>query len=154
MKKRKEIELIRRAQVAMQKSNAELIRQNQKFRESLRLIHGMAYEGLRTEDGGNRYWSIEAEAAAALELSAKQRDIGLPEVPEPCVTIGEMECDLLNMLVARDARYLSICLSGYMLAMLKLKSCEFVHEYAESGIAWITITDKGRAYHAQKVERA
>ena len=52
-----------------------LRQQNESFKQALRSVHDIVTEGLRTDDGGASYWQIEADIAAALELSDKERDI-------------------------------------------------------------------------------
>ena len=133
-------------QAAILKHKTKLQQENQKLREVLQGIHSMANEGLRTDDGGKSYWQIEADAAAALNLSDKERDIEPKEVHHLYVTVGDMEVNLLNLLLGDDASYLMLVQGGYLTSIHKLTMCEFVDTYDKSGYTWVAITAKGREY--------
>jgi hypothetical protein len=138
-------------QAATLKHKAKLQQENQKLRDALQGIHSMANEGLRTDDGGKSYWQIEADAAAALNLSDKERGIEPKETHHLYVTVGTMEAELLNLLLGDDASYLMLAQGGYLTSIHRLTACEFVDTYDKSGKTWVAITAKGREY-VQKAE--
>jgi hypothetical protein len=132
-------------QAAMLKHKARLRQENQKLRDALQNIHGAANEGLRTHNA-NHLYQIEADAAAALNLSDKERGIEPKEVHHLYVTVGDMETDLLNLLLGDDASYHMLAQSGYLTSIHRLTACEFIDTYDKSGKTWVSITKKGREY--------
>lgn len=136
-------------EAVMRQIKANLERENQKLRDALKNIHGMANEGFRTEDMGKSYHQIEADAAAALNLSDKERGIEPKETHYLYTTIGDKECALLHLLLGDDASYLMLVQGGYLTSIYRLTACEFIDTYDKSGYTWVSITSKGREY-AQK----
>lgn len=134
--------------IQRRKQTAMLKRQNQKLRDALKNIHSLVKEGLRT---GNHicYWQIEADAAAALNLSDKERGIEPKETHHLYTTIGDEECVLLNLLIDKAHPILDLERAGYFASIMRLIACEFVEEYTGYGFRYLRITDKGREY-AQK----
>jgi hypothetical protein len=137
-------------EAAMRQIKANLERENKKLRDALSNIHSMANEGLRTDDV-NHLYQIEADAADALNLSDRERGTEPKEVRYLYTTIGDMETDLLHLLIGDDASYLMLAQGGYLLSLHKLTACEFIRTYDKSGTTWVSITDKGREYR-QKTE--
>jgi hypothetical protein len=124
-----------------------LEQENQELRDALSLIHDIASEGLRTDDGGAGYWQIEASSAAALGLTDMQRDI-TPETQRVklFVTISSKEYDLLDLIHTKDQLILDLERAGYLQAIGKLQACEFAYDYGNDGISYLRITEEGRIF--------